>query len=129
MELPYLNLFLTFLLALGLGVGMWLLATILNPRSATGGVFLGRTPVTNPVKNDPFECGNPSTGVRRRFQVKFYTVALAFVIFDVEAVFLYPWGVLFQELGLWGFVEMFLFLLLLGIGLLYVIRKGALRWT
>jgi len=127
--IPYLSLFLTFLFALGLGLGMWLIATILNPRASTGGVFLGRRKAESPTKEDPFECGNPATPFRRKVPVKFYAVALAFTIFDVEAVFLYPWGVLYRELGWFGFVEMFIFLGVLALGLIYILRKGALRWT
>ena len=84
---------------------------------------------TNPVKHDPFECGNPPTGTAfGRFSVRFYMTAILFILFDVEVVFLYPWAVLFRDLGLFGFVEMLTFLLVLGVGLLYAWRKGALEW-
>src|SRR6266542_1238192 len=84
---------------------------------------------TNPVKHDPFECGNPATGPAfGRFSVRFYMTAILFILFDVEVVFLYPWAVLFRDLGLFGFVEMLTFLMVLGIGLLYAWRKGALEW-
>lgn len=126
---PYLNLLITLLFALGLAGGVWLLATVLNPRSAAGGIFLARRTPTSLEKTAPFECGNPSTPFRRRFNVKFYAVALVFVIFDVEVIFLFPWGVLYQELGLFGFLEMLVFLFLLVVALIYVIRKGALVWT
>ena len=80
-------------------------------------------------KMTPFECGVESTGdTRHRFSVKFFLVALLFIIFDVEAVFIYPWAVLFRELGIFGFVEMAIFLFILLLGLFYVWKKGALEW-
>jgi NADH-quinone oxidoreductase subunit A len=84
---------------------------------------------TNPAKGEAFECGNPPSGsARGRSSVRFYMTALLFILFDVEVVFLYPWAVLFRELGFFGFVEMLTFLLVLGVGLLYAWRKGALEW-
>jgi NADH-quinone oxidoreductase subunit A len=81
-----------------------------------------------PVKDEPFECGNPASGSAwGRFSVKFYLVAILFIIFDVEVVFLYPWAVVFRQLGLFGFVEMLIFVAILAIGLLYIIKKGALE--
>ena len=81
-----------------------------------------------PVKDEPFECGNPSSGTSwGRFSVKFYLVAILFIVFDVEVVFLYPWAVVFRRLGLFGFVEMLIFVLILAVGLLYIIKKGALE--
>ena len=80
-------------------------------------------------KMTPFECGMESLGdTRHRFTVKFFLVALLFIIFDIEVVFLYPWAVLFRELGLFGFIEMAVFLFILLLGLLYVWKKGALEW-
>jgi len=83
----------------------------------------------NPVKADPFESGNPPKGdARIRFPVKFYLVAMLFLIFDIEAVFLYPWAILFRRLGLFGLVEMGIFLLIAAIGFIYAWKKGALDW-
>ncbi|GIW40739.1 MAG: NADH-quinone oxidoreductase subunit A 1 [Candidatus Binatia bacterium] len=80
------------------------------------------------VKGEAFECGNPPSGTAwGRFTVRFYMVAILFLLFDVEIVFLYPWAVAFRELGWFGFVEVFVFLALLGAGLVYVWRKGALE--
>lgn len=77
----------------------------------------------------PFECGNDPIGdTRKRFSVKFFIVALLFIIFDIEAVFIYPWAVLYRKLGLFGLVEMAVFLFILIIGLFYVWKKGALEW-
>jgi NADH-quinone oxidoreductase subunit A len=91
----------------------------------------GRTGPRQPSqrKMTPFECGVDSVGgARHRFSVKFFLVALLFIIFDIEAVFIYPWAILFRELGLFGFIEMTVFLLILLLGLFYVWRKGALEW-
>jgi NADH-quinone oxidoreductase subunit A len=80
-------------------------------------------------KNEPFECGErPIVSPHQRFSVKFYIVAMLFILFDVEAVFIYPWGALFTELGWFGFVEMLTFMIMLGGGLAYVWMKGALEW-
>lgn len=81
------------------------------------------------VKAAAFECGSESSGTaRERFGVKFYMVALLFIVFDVEAVFLYPWAVLFKELGWPGFTAMAIFLFPVVIGLIYEWKKGALEW-
>lgn len=81
------------------------------------------------VKAEAFECGNPPSGPAwRRFDVKFYLTAILFILFDVEVVFLYPWAVTFRRLGLFGFVEMAVFVLVLALGFVYVWRKGALEW-
>jgi NADH-quinone oxidoreductase subunit A len=80
-------------------------------------------------KNEPFECGErPIVSPHQRFSVKFYIVAMLFILFDVEAVFFYPWGALFQELGWFGFFEMLSFAGVLAVGLAYVWLKGALEW-
>jgi NADH-quinone oxidoreductase subunit A len=80
------------------------------------------------VKDEPFECGNPPSGTAwSRFSVKFYLVAIVFIVFDVEVVFLYPWAVVFRQLGLFGFIEMLVFILILAVGLVYIIKKGALE--
>lgn len=82
-----------------------------------------------PEKMEVFECGeSPIVSSKLRFSVKFYLVALFFVIFDVEVVFVYPWAVLFRDLGMFGFIEMMVFLSILAIGLVYVWRRGALEW-
>jgi NADH-quinone oxidoreductase subunit A len=82
-----------------------------------------------PEKLEPFECGERQiVSPKQRFSVKFYLVAMLFVLFDLEAVFFYPWGALFRELGMYGFVVMSVFTVPLVIGLLYEWRKGALEW-
>ena len=81
------------------------------------------------VKGEAFECGNEPTGPAwGRFSIKFYLVAILFIVFDVEVVFMYPWAVIYRELGLFGFVEMMVFISILAVGYLYVWRKGALEW-
>jgi NADH-quinone oxidoreductase subunit A len=81
------------------------------------------------VKSQSFEAGSESSGpARQRFAVKFYVVALLFIVFDVEAVFLYPWAVNFQALGWFGYIEMMVFAATLVVGLVYVWKKGALDW-
>jgi len=77
----------------------------------------------------PYECGVPAVGnARERFSVKFYLVAVLFILFDIEAVFLYPWAVAFRQLGLYGLIEMVLFIVILLAGYLYLLKKRALEW-
>lgn len=84
---------------------------------------------TSDVKRMPFESGHPSRGTEyRRYSVRFYMVALAFLIFDVEIVFFYPWAVQFREFGFYGFWAMSIFFIVLLIGLVYDWKKGALEW-
>ena len=81
------------------------------------------------TKDDPFECGIPSQGnARVPFNIKYFLVAILFVLFDVEVIFMYPWAVNFKELGLTGFAEMLVFIALLLIGFFYLKKKGALNW-
>ncbi|GAB4534682.1 MAG: NADH-quinone oxidoreductase subunit A [Thermodesulfovibrionia bacterium] len=82
-----------------------------------------------PLKLSPYESGMPPIGEpRHRFSVKFYIIAMLFVVFDVEVVFLYPWAVAFDRLGLFGFIEMMIFIFILLIGYIYAWEKGALDW-
>ena len=81
------------------------------------------------VKLAPYECGMPPVGsARERVSVKFYIISMLFIVFDIEAVFLYPWAVIFKRLGLFGFVEMGVFIVILLVGYVYVWKKGALEW-
>jgi NADH-quinone oxidoreductase subunit A len=86
------------------------------------------------VKLDPYECGvDPVGDARSRFRVKFYLIALVFVLFDIETVFLVPWAVIYRSAieswgGLFIFWEMLVFVAILGVGLLYIWKKGALEW-
>jgi len=107
---------------------MALVAALIPALFVSVGRFLGpRKPSV--VKGEAFECGNPPTGPAwGRFSVKFYLTAILFIVFDVEVVFLYPWAILFRRLGVFGFVEMMIFVAILTLGLAYVWRKGALEW-
>ena len=81
------------------------------------------------VKDDPFECGTVATGTAsERFSVKFYLIAMIFILFDIEIVFLYPWAIQAYALGWYGFCAMLSFILILAIGLAYVWRRGVLDW-
>jgi NADH-quinone oxidoreductase subunit A len=83
----------------------------------------------NPVKATPFECGMEQiTKPRMQFSVKFSVIAMLFIVFDIEVAFLYPWAVLFRQLGVLGLVEVLFFLLVLTVGLLYAWKRGALEW-
>jgi NADH-quinone oxidoreductase subunit A len=83
----------------------------------------------DPRKLSPYECGvQPVGNARERFSVKFYMIAMLFLLFDIEAVFLFPWGVVYRELRLFGFFEMLLFIGAILAGYIYVWKKGALEW-
>jgi NADH-quinone oxidoreductase subunit A len=115
--LKYAPVLILFLLAFAIPVLMLAIAGRTGPRQST------------PRKMEIFECGTDPVGVpRHRYSVKFFLVALLFIIFDIEAVFIYPWAVLFKELGFFGFIEMTVFILILLLGLFYVWKKGALEW-
>ena len=119
---PYVPLLLLFAFAALIGGGFLLLSQGLG------------TTRKRPEKSLPYECGvNPVGSVRERFTVKFYLVAMIFILFDVEVVFLYPWAVLFREAAAAGngaflFIEMMVFLGILAIGLVYLYGRKALNW-
>jgi NADH-quinone oxidoreductase subunit A len=101
----------------GFAALMLFLAAVLGPKKLSA------------IKAAPFECGSDPVGnARQRFAVKFYVVAILFIVFDLETVFLYPWAVQFKALGWFGFAEMALFAATLTVGLIYVWKKGALEW-
>ena len=84
----------------------------------------------NKVKDSPYECGMaPQGSAKERFSVKFYLVGMLFILFDIEAVFMYPWAVAFHQLGLYGLIEMVLFIAILLVGYLYLLKKQALDWN
>ena len=100
-----------------LGVVFLVLHTVLGPHRP------------NPEKLSTYESGMPPVkSARERFSVKYYMVAVLFILFDIEVIFLYPWAVNFRSLGLFGYVEMVLFIVILFVGYIYILRKGALRW-
>ena len=113
----YAGLGLFLLLSSGLVVLFLVLTTLLGPRLRFA------------EKTEPFECGEHQiASPYQRFNVKFYMVAVSFIIFDVEMVFLYPWAVIFKDLGWFGFISMFLFIFALSVGLAYEWLKGGLEW-
>lgn len=84
----------------------------------------------DPIKSRPYESGmKPVGNARERFSVKFYLVAMVFILFDIEAIFLYPWAVVYRELKLFGFFEMLLFIVLVLCGYFYIYKKGVLDWS
>ena len=104
--------------AAGLAALLWTIATV-----------LGRKINKTPEKMLPFECGSESSGGRHlKLSVKFYLTAILFVVFDIETVFVYPWAIQFRSLGWFGLIEMFGFLAVVLVALIYVWRKGALEW-
>jgi NADH-quinone oxidoreductase subunit A len=112
--LPLLVFFVAVVVFASAGV---LVSSIVGPKSPSA------------TKGQPYECGIvPSETARRRLPVGFYLTAMLFIVFDVEAVFVYPWAVFLRKLGPQGLLEMGIFLAVLGLALLYVWRKGALEW-
>ncbi len=92
--------------------------------------FVGPQGKKNSIKSEPYECGVPMAGVaQEKFSVKFYLTAILFILFDIETVFLYVWARTFGELGWFGVVEIFVFLVILLAGYIYVLRRGALEWN
>jgi NADH-quinone oxidoreductase subunit A len=82
-----------------------------------------------PVKQVPYESGMPPLGgTRDRFSIQFYLVAMLFIVFDIETVFMIPWGVAFRQLGLFGLIEMLVFIAILLVGYVYAWKRGALQW-
>ncbi|MBX2962518.1 MAG: NADH-quinone oxidoreductase subunit A [Cyclobacteriaceae bacterium] len=83
----------------------------------------------NPLKAEPYECGVPTQGTSWiQFRVGYYLFAILFLIFDVETVFIFPWAVVMKKMGLAAFIEILIFLIILGLGLLYAWKKKALKW-
>ena len=117
MDHPYLSVLVLFAFAGIVVVALLLIAQNVGPKVITA------------VKAEPFESGNPPRGdAHIQFSVRFYLVAMLFLIFDIEVVFLYPWAIYFRNLGISGLVEMGVFLTPLVIGFVYVWKKGALEW-
>jgi NADH-quinone oxidoreductase subunit A len=86
--------------------------------------------IWTPAKGRPYESGILPTGdARSRFSVKFYMVAMLFILFDVEIVFLYPWAIVFKDLGWFGFFEMLVYLAMVMLGYFYIVKKGVIDWS
>jgi len=107
---------------------MFILAAFTAGALITASVVVGRHKPTR-EKNQPYECGILPTGdARQPFSVHFYMVALIFILFDIEAIFLYPWALVYPVLKVFGFVEMLLYIMILLVGYIYLWKKGALDW-
>lgn len=114
----YLPLLIHLLIAFGLAGSIVLLSTLVGRHRYSRAKF------------QPYECGMAPVGdARERFSVKFYMVAMLFILFDVEAVFLYPWAILLKELKMFGFWEMLVYMGVILVGLFYIWKKGALEWA
>ena len=108
-------------LAVGLAVGMVVFSHILGR--------LLRVQHPNAVKGQSYECGiTPTGGARVRLSIKFYMVAMLFILFDIEAVFLYPWAMMHRWLGVFGLIEMAIFVGILIVGYVYIWRRGGFQW-
>lgn len=117
MPTEYLPVLVFMLLATATGLGILIVASLFRPRRPY------------PEKLMPYESGITPVGEPRyRFSVRFYIIAMLFVVFDVEAIFLYPWAIVFDKLGLFAFIEMVIFLVILLAGYLYAWKKEAFRW-
>ncbi|HLF27108.1 MAG TPA: NADH-quinone oxidoreductase subunit A [Anaerolineae bacterium] len=113
----YVPIAILFVLSTALAVLLIMIGTIFGPRRS------------NPRKGLPYESGVAPFGqAQRRFPVHFYLIAVLFILFDVEIIFFFPWAVVFRALGLFGFVEMLIFIGILLVGYVYVWKKGALEW-
>ncbi|MDQ4130078.1 MAG: NADH-quinone oxidoreductase subunit A [Actinomycetota bacterium] len=119
MSVEYLPVLILFALATAFAAGSLIVASLLGPHAP------------NPTKLAAYECGNePLAEVHgHHFSVKFYLVAMLFLIFDVEVVFLFPWAVVFNQLGWFGLAEMGVFMGLLFVAYIYLVRRGGLRWV
>ena len=114
----YIPVFLFILVAIGFAIFTLMVSQVVHTKRY------------NRVKFEPYECGiEPETDARDRYSVRYYLVAMLFVIFDVETVFMFPWAVVMDELALFGLIEMLVFLFILVIGYVYAWRKGALDWA
>jgi NADH-quinone oxidoreductase subunit A len=114
----YLPVLLQALIAMALAAGLLTVSYLLGKR------------VKNKIKDTPYESGITPTGdARQRFSVKFYLVGMLFILFDIEAIFLYPWVVVYRDLKMFGFVEMLIFVILILSGFFYIWKKGALDWA
>lgn len=108
---------------------MFILAGGLSAMLIAASTLVGRHKHT-PEKDQPYECGMSPTGdARESFPVHFYLVALVFILFDIEAIFLYPWALVYHELKVFGFVEMLLYIMILLVGYIFLWKKGALDWN
>jgi len=113
----YVPIAILFVVSAAVAVALILIGTLFGPRRG------------NPRKSQPYESGVVPFGqAQRRFPVHFYLVAVLFILFDVEIIFFFPWAVMFKALGLFGLIEMIIFIAILMVGYVYIWKKGALEW-
>ena len=113
----YIPVFIFVLASIVFGIGTLVLSYFVQPR------------IPHAEKLSTYECGSePISDARIPFPIRYYIIAMLFVIFDIEVAFLYPWAVVFNKIGLWGLIEMILFILLFLLGYAYAWRKGGLEW-
>ena len=114
----YIPIFLFMALAFAFPVVTLLVASLIRPHSGGRGKLM------------PYECGvDPDSDARQRYAIRYYVVAILFVIFDVETIFLFPWAIIYRQLAFFGLVEMLVFLGILIVGYIWIIKKGALDWA
>lgn len=116
---PYVAILALFVIIAGFLITMLLLSSVLGPKNRTK------------TKQLPFECGSVSVGSVReqRFNVRFYLIAMLFILFDIEVIFMYPWALSLDTIGWNGYWAMLSFMLVLGVGLIYVWKKGVFNWN
>jgi NADH-quinone oxidoreductase subunit A len=113
----YIPILLFVLIAIGFAVFTLVFSRLLHPEKV------------NTVKLEPYECGiEPLTDARDRYSIRYYLIAMLFVIFEIETVFMFPWAVMLDRLALFGLIEMLVFLFILVVGYAYAWKKGALEW-
>jgi NADH-quinone oxidoreductase subunit A len=113
----YIPIFLFLLVAIGFAIFTLMMSQLVQSKKY------------NKVKLEPYECGiEPQTDARDRYSIRYYLIAMLFVIFDVETIFMFPWAVTLDELAVFGLVEMLVFLFILVVGYFYAWKKGALEW-
>lgn len=114
---PYTPILMLLVISILFGIVTLVIAWLVRPNSPYG------------EKLSPYECGvEPLQPGKVRVPIRFFVIVLLFLLFDVEAVFMYPWAVMYKPLGWWGFIEMFLFIVILFVGYIYAWLKGALEW-
>ena len=114
----YIPIFLFIALAFAFPIVTLLVAKLVRPQTGGRGKLM------------PYECGvDPDSDARQRYAIRYYVVAILFVIFDVETIFLFPWAIIYRQLALFGLVEMMIFLAILIVGYVWIIKKGALDWA
>ncbi len=117
MHINYLPILLIITVASLFGIGTVIMSTLIGRRRSFS------------EKLSPYECGaEPIGSARDRFSIKFYIIAVVFIVFDIELVFLYPWAVMFKSLKMFGLIEMGVFILILGFCYIYIWKRGAFEW-